>query len=103
MWVPYFFVSYLLLALAIPLGWSLVPLWRRAAAARCVRCPATAKSVTVRLDAWYAVKMHALGNPEMRVHDCTEWPGRRACGRECLVQISEAMQQPLPLITARKR
>ncbi len=88
MWVPYFFVSYLLLALAIPLGWSLVPLWRRASAARCVRCPDAQKPVTVRLDPWYAVKMHALGNPELRLQACTEWPGRRECSQQCLVQIA---------------
>lgn len=91
MWVPYFFVSYLLLALAIPLGWSLVPRWRRAAAARCLRCPRAAKSVTVRLDAWYAVRMYAFGNTGVRVRDCTEWPGRQACDCECLVQIGETI------------
>lgn len=91
MWVIYFFVSYLVLALAIPLCWSLVPLWRRAGAARCVRCPDASKPVTVRLDPWYAVKMHALGNPELHVQDCTEWPARCACGRECLVQIGAGM------------
>ena len=87
MWVTYFFLSYLVLALAIPLGLALAPLWRKANAARCVRCPEASKSVTVRLDPWYAVKMHALGNRELRVRECTEWPGRGECGRQCLVEI----------------
>jgi len=87
MWVTYFFVSYLILALAIPLGLALAPLWRKANASRCVRCPQASKSVTVQLDPWHAVKMHALGNPELRVRDCTEWPSRIGCERECLVQI----------------
>jgi hypothetical protein len=87
MWVTYFFVSYLVLAMAIPLGWSLAPVWRRARAARCVRCPGLSKLVTVRMDPWHAVKMHARGDPEFRVLDCTEWPGQRECGRECLTQI----------------
>jgi hypothetical protein len=89
MWVAYFFLGYLVLALAIPLSLTLLPLWRSANAARCVRCPEAAKSVTVRLDPWYAVKMRARGNPDLRVMDCTEWPGRRECGRECLVKIGE--------------
>jgi len=88
MWVMYFFLSYLLLALTIPLALALVPLWRRANAARIVKCPEALKSVTVRLDPWYAVKMHALGNPELRLLDCTEWPQRDACARGCLVQIA---------------
>ncbi|HUB81679.1 MAG TPA: hypothetical protein VMB03_22930 [Bryobacteraceae bacterium] len=87
MWVTYFFIGYLILALAIPLGRALVPLWRKANASRCVRCPRDSKSVSVRLDPWYAVKMRALGNCELRVRDCTEWPGRAGCERECLVQI----------------
>jgi hypothetical protein len=90
MWVIYFFLSYLVLALAIPLGLALVPLWRRAQAARIVRCPAAAKSVTVRMDPWFAVKMHALGNPELRLRDCTEWPQRGECDRGCLVQLQAA-------------
>jgi hypothetical protein len=34
MWVVYCFVSYLALALIIPAGWALVPIWLRAGAAR---------------------------------------------------------------------
>lgn len=87
MWVTYFFVSYLILALAIPLCLSLVPLWRRMREDRSVRCPGQSKTATVRLDPWYAVKMHALGEQELRVMDCSQWPEQCACGQECLVQI----------------
>ena len=88
MWVVCFFLSFLILALAIPLLWSLAPSWHAASRTRCIRCPETAKSVSIRLDPWYAVKMHALGNPEFRLQDCTEWPERSGCGRECLVRIA---------------
>jgi len=91
MWVTYFFVSYLVLALAIPLCWALAPHWRNARAARCVRCPDLSKTVSVRLDPWYAVKMHAIGDKGLRIKDCTEWPGRGECGQECLVQIGPTM------------
>jgi len=90
MWVTYFFLSYLFLALAIPLCWSLAPLWRRTRQARGVRCPAISKTATIRLDPWHAVKMHALGDRELRVKTCSQWPERRACGRECLVEIEAA-------------
>jgi hypothetical protein len=87
MWVTWFFVSYLILALAIPLGWSLVPLWRRMHEARRVECPALAGMATVQLDPWFAVKMHARGDRELRVKNCSQWPEQCACGQECLVQI----------------
>ena len=87
MWVTYFFLSYLILALAIPLALSLVPLWRAANASRCLRCPEASKPVTVRLDPWYAVKMRLRGDRELRLRDCTEWPARAHCARQCMEKI----------------
>jgi hypothetical protein len=87
MWVVYFFVSYLALALAIPLGWSLIPLWRKARQVRQLSCPDAADFATVRLDPWYAVKMHAAGNREFRVLHCSQWPERSACAQACLMQM----------------
>ena len=91
MWVIYFFVSSLVLALIIPTCWALVPIWRRARAGRKVACPAAAHIAMVELDPWYAVRMHALGNRELRVKDCSQWPQRRHCGQACLVQIGAAV------------
>jgi hypothetical protein len=45
------------------------------------------KPVTVRLEPWFAAKMHMLGDRGRRVQDCTEWPGRASCDRGCLVQL----------------
>jgi hypothetical protein len=87
MWVGYFFVSYLALALAVPVCWALVPLWRRAGRARYVGCPAASQIAMVRLDPWYAVRMHALGDRELRVIGCSQWPQRCDCGQDCLVRI----------------
>jgi hypothetical protein len=87
MWVIYFFISYLVLALLVPMVWALWPTWRRARTVRQVPCPAFGASALVTLDPWYAVRMHALGNSEVRVRDCARWPECRDCGQECLVQI----------------
>ena len=84
--VVYFFLSYLLLALAIPLIWSLVPLWRRAHRARHVDCPEALADAVVRLDAWYAVKSRVLGQDGLRVQDCSRWPCR-GCAQTCVMQI----------------
>jgi len=90
MWAVYTFVSYLALALLIPVAWALAPVWRRARLPRSVNCPALRDSALVELDAWYAVKMHTLGNDERRVRICSHWPERGGCGRECLAQIGVA-------------
>jgi hypothetical protein len=87
MWVVYFFISYLVLGLTIPICWSLVPLWRRARRSRRVSCPELSDGAVVQLDPWYAVRMHAVGNPELRVRDCSQWPHRCSCGQECLIEI----------------
>lgn len=88
MWEAPVFVAYLVLALTIPLVRALAPVWRRARIARQVRCPQAAGSASIDLDAWYAVKMHALGNSELCVRHCSRWPEDRDCGRECLIQIA---------------
>ena len=87
MWVMYFFVSYLILALLIPRVWALWPTWRRARISRHVTCPAVGAPALVTLDSWYAVRMHALGNSELRVRNCALGPEHRNCGHECLAQM----------------
>jgi hypothetical protein len=89
-YVVYAFICYLSLALLIPLGWALIPVWRKARLARHVTCPAVGHSAVVSLDAWYAVKMHTLGNEEKRVRGCSEWPKCSHCRQECLVQLGNA-------------
>lgn len=95
MFVVYFFLSYLFLAVAIPVGWSLVPLWRRTRRIQKVSCPEIPARAIVRLDPWYAVKMHALGERELRVESCSEWPRNGACGRRCLAEIAAGESAPV--------
>ena len=90
MWVVYTFIGYMLLALVTPLALALWPTWRKASVSREVTCPAAGAPALVSLDPWFAVRMHALGNSEVRVKDCVRWPECRQCGRECLAQIGAA-------------
>ena len=90
MWVVYTFISYLVLALLVPTVWALWPTWRRARASRHVTCPGISAPALIALDPWYAVRMHALGNSELRVRRCARWPEHRDCGKECLAQIGTA-------------
>lgn len=87
MWVVYTVIAYFVLALLVPVGWSLGRTWRRTCRSRHVTCPALGTPALVTLDPWYAVRMHALGNDELRVRDCIRWPQHSQCRRECLTQI----------------
>jgi hypothetical protein len=65
-----------------PLGWALIPVWRKARLARQVNCPAVGHTAVVDLDAWYAVEMHTSGNKEKRVRGCSECPQCSHCRQE---------------------
>jgi hypothetical protein len=87
MWVVYTFVGYLVLALLIPTLWALWPTWRRARQFREVMCPGLGTAALVQLDPWYAARMHALGNYEIRVGTCDRWPELGNCNRGCTAQL----------------
>ena len=87
LWVVYAFISYLILALMIPTVWALWPTWRRARIGRQLTCPILNGPALVMLDPWYAVRMHAVGNQELRVKDCARWLECQSCAQECLAQI----------------
>lgn len=89
MWAVYTVLGYFLLALLVPVGWALGHVWRRAREPRHLTCPDDSVASLVGLDPWYAVREHTLGEPEVRVRECTRWPERRECGQECLRQIGD--------------
>ncbi len=89
-WPVYVVMAYFLLALAGPAMWASWRTWRRARVSRQLTCPVIGAPARVTLDPWYAVRMHALGNSELRVLDCACWPERRDCGRECLERAGRA-------------
>ena len=87
MWAYYTAITYFVLALLVPVCWALGRAYRRAGGSRAVFCPSDQEQTFIQLDAAYAARMHALGNPEAKVKVCSRWPGRQDCGRECLMQI----------------
>ena len=87
MWVAYTFIGYLAMAISIPACLALAPVWRRRRGVNQVSCPRTGTSSFISLDPWHAVRMHALGNYELRVKSCTFWPEQCDCAQECLMQI----------------
>jgi len=88
MWVIYSGVGFFLLALLIPVSWSLSKVWRKTRGAHAVTCPGIGEPAVLNLDQWYAVRMHARGDAELRVLGCSQWPERGDCARQCLAQIA---------------
>ena len=82
--------AYFILALVIPVAWSLGGVYLRSRRPRTIVCPETNGSVSIELDATHAIKMHALGYPEGKVKRCTRWPQRNDCEQGCLTQLGDA-------------
>jgi hypothetical protein len=57
---------------------------------RVVTCPETKAPAAVEVDATQAAFTAVLGEPELRLKDCSRWPERQNCGQECLKQIEAA-------------
>jgi hypothetical protein len=54
---------------------------------RLVACPETHKTVSVNVAAQEAAVGAFLGEPTLRLNECSRWPERRNCGQDCLKQI----------------
>jgi hypothetical protein len=87
MWSVYTIIGYFVLALLVPIGWALGRTWLKKREPREVTCPEIGGSATIRLDPWYAIRMHARGDDEFRVRACSRWPGQGDCEQPCLVQV----------------
>jgi hypothetical protein len=53
--------------------------------ARLVECPESKQTAAVKVESAWA----ALGG-DWRLADCSRWPERHACGRECITQIERS-------------
>jgi hypothetical protein len=54
---------------------------------RLVTCPETQKCEAVDVAAREAAEGAFLGEPTLRLRECSRWPERRDCGQDCLKQI----------------
>jgi hypothetical protein len=86
MWVliPVWFV----LALLIPIAWSVSKAYRRSKGPKAVICPETNVSAVIELDVRDAVAMHVVGNPARKIQLCSRWPDQQTCDRACLSQLA---------------
>jgi len=57
---------------------------------RVIACPETKEPAAVEVDTWHAALTAPLGEPGLRLRDCSRWPERQDCGQQCLRQIETA-------------
>jgi hypothetical protein len=63
--------------------------------ARFVECPENKKTEVVRVSSGEAALSAAIGNPHLRLAECTRWPEMKDCAQECLKQIEYAPEDCL--------
>jgi hypothetical protein len=77
---------------AIGLVYVVVPVildaFMRYRKSRSVTCPEAKQTATVKIDANAAAKAAALGKTQLRITQCSLWPEKSACQRDCLAQIA---------------
>ena len=84
MWPAFTVLAYFGLALVLPVSWALGRVWLRTRHPRQVTCPRLSAPAWVQLDCRYAVRMHARGDNELRIIECSNWPNQSGCRQECL-------------------
>jgi hypothetical protein len=83
------FLGLLTLSL-IPLLWLAARAYFRYRGTRVVTCPESAMPAAVRVDGLHVASSCAIGEPDLRLSECSRWPERRHCGQACLSQVEAA-------------
>lgn len=87
MWVMYFFIGYLVLALVIPVALALGRVYLRTRRPLTVTCPANSRTAIIALDVRHAIGTRIFAECSLRAQSCSFWPEDRGCGQDCLRQI----------------
>lgn len=75
--------------------WYVARAYRRQRGEQFIICPETNRPAVVKVDAVHAALTSVVGQPEMRLRDCTRWPQKKDCGQECLLQVETAPEECL--------
>jgi hypothetical protein len=73
---------------------GLIRLYLRFRGTRIVECPETHAPAAVQLDVLHAI-MSSVGKTDLRLTECSRWPERQGCGRECLSQVEGGLENCL--------
>ncbi|MEO8584897.1 MAG: hypothetical protein ABI584_01930 [Acidobacteriota bacterium] len=74
---------------SVGLLWVL-PAWRGYKGKRIVTCPDSQKPAVVEIDSARVAASAWGGPPDLRLKDCSRWPAKSDCGRECLGEVARA-------------
>ena len=93
---PAYLIVTVLVAIPVYLGirW-VVRAYSRYRGNKLVICPETGRPTIVEIDALHASFTSTVGPPDIRLQDCSRWPGKAECGQECLVTLDVAPGQCL--------
>lgn len=76
-------------------AWRLVGAWLKYRGRMVITCPENCRPAGVSVDAGHAAATGFGGHPEFRLSNCSRWPEKADCGRECLQQITESPENCL--------
>jgi hypothetical protein len=94
-----FDLAAVLIAIAVILSgfaaWRLAGAWLKYRGRMVITCPENQRPAGVLVDAPHAAATGLGGLPEFRLSNCSRWPERADCGRECLQQIADSPENCL--------
>ena len=70
--------------------WRLTGAWWKYRGNRVIACPENHQPAGVTLDVKHAAYTALRGGAELRLSECTRWPEKAGCGRDCLFQIERS-------------
>lgn len=76
-------------------AWRLLGAWLKYRGRMVITCPESQRPAGVSVDAGHAAATALSGGAEFRLSDCSRWPERADCGRQCLDQIAESPESCL--------
>jgi hypothetical protein len=74
---------------AVTLAYRTIRTYVKFRGKRIVSCPENRLAAAVKVAATEAAFQGAIGEPHIRLSQCSRWPEREGCGEECLAQIEE--------------
>jgi len=86
----YLIVASAILGLLLFGLWYVVRAYGKQRGAQVITCPETRRPAMVEVDARRAALTSVVGQPDMRLSNCSRWPLKKECGQECLLQIESA-------------
>jgi hypothetical protein len=95
--MPNFTIAVIAVALVLAgiAVWRMGRAWLKFRGKLAITCPENYAAAGVNLDARHAAATALRGDPELRLSQCSRWPEKADCGRDCLFQIERAPEDCL--------